>query len=122
MSYNSIRKIKSAVSINQLSREVDILSEIKKKSRGKRSRKKRQVKDFGNCKYCGCKITENNHYVHTICDNRECVGKLLEFCQEDCLNCKYPDCILYMGIVKRKKYFSDKGIPYTFSSNMRDKI
>ena len=108
--------------ISPFNEEDERKKEDTKKRKRERQKNKRKLNKLGKCKYCGCVIKNENRYIYSVCNKKECIGKLLEFCEEDCLNCKYPDCILYIGVVKRKEYFKEKGIPYTFNGDMRNKI
>jgi len=109
-----LKPIKSTI-IDSLSQ--DVPSEFMEKRR-ERLRKK----SFGNCTNCGELITPENYYNHTICNKKECIRSLLEFCDEDCLNCKYPDCIIYMGVKKRTECIEELGIKYESKISSTKKV
>ncbi len=55
-------------------------------------RKKIRHKQSAKCKYCGNTITDENRYGQTVCTS--CIWKHLKVCNDDCFNCKYPDCVM----------------------------
>jgi len=107
MFYGMAKETMGAVSCDRLSIEQNLEAE-----RYERKKEKRRVKSFNNCKYCGDLVTAENYYLHNMCDKKECIREFLEFCEEECLKCPYPDCILYMKHVDRKKYFESFGKKY----------
>lgn len=86
------------------------------KENQERKKNKKRVKQFGNCKFCNIQIERYNYYRRNVCIN--CIRYYLQICEEDCLNCIYPECLLYIGSVKRKKILADMGIEIDFDNNM----
>jgi len=99
--------ITNAVNIDGISVERNMEAE-----RYERKKERQRSKSFNNCKYCGDLVTQENYYLYNMCNKKECIRELLEFCDEECLTCPYPDCILYMKHVDRKKYFESFGMKY----------